>query len=166
MTRTKQAARRHNGGRKAARAWQPEEDEDDSAGPSTSYQPRSPLLEPLDEDMYEDVPLDEFLASSSSRAPPLATSMMDVDDEDTSPLPQTAPGSVREMAEALGLNTPRDATSDLARLLTKSGKGLTDPVKTVEVSACSPRAVERACWARSMCCARVSLSCGVAVPVC
>lgn len=148
MTRTKQAARRGGSNRQG-------NGQGDSAGPS-SYQYReggatsSHLLEDLAPgEGYEDVPVQEMQGEDSDATvkgsqdshPSSSGSTVDPGEVPVKPgklghAPPHAPGSIKELAAMTGVDIDGSQTQEeiirMVQAAKLSGKGLSDPVKTVE----------------------------------
>jgi hypothetical protein len=107
----------------------------------TSSSSKAMLNDALQADEYEDVPVADYMARLPAAPSPQTDTPMppplraDADgDSIMGDIGVTQmPGSIAEMAESMGLSRP-GVQEDLQQMLLKGGKGLTDPVKTVEVS--------------------------------
>jgi hypothetical protein len=118
----------------------------------TSSSSKAMLNDALQADEYEDVPVADYMARLPAAPSPQAdTPLPPPSPQADTPLPPPPradadgdsimgdigvtqmPGSIAEMAESMGLSRP-GVQEDLQQMLLKGGKGLTDPVKTVEVS--------------------------------
>ena len=107
----------------------------------TSSSSKAMLNDALQADEYDDVPVAEYMArlpsapspQSDTPLPPPPRADADGDSIMGDIGVTQMPGSIAEMAESMGLSRP-GVQEDLQQMLLKGGKGLTDPVKTVEVS--------------------------------